>query len=105
MQGAPGRLQLRATAAEIDRVVAVASVGTAATGRDETTVAQEAQVVRHEVLRLADELRQLAHRAVALHELAQESPAQGMSREPHEIGRLADPDGGRARRRHNRKLL
>ena len=54
-RGARGCQQLPA-AREVDAVVAVASVGRAPTHRHQPAVAQLAQVVRHQALRLVDEL-------------------------------------------------
>jgi hypothetical protein len=79
MQRATCRLELVSAAREVDRVVRVASVGRAPTRRDEPTVAELAQVVRDEILRLVDEFRELSDRPVAVDERPQEAPSDGMS--------------------------
>ena len=84
----PAACSCSPAAREVDRVVAVASVGRAATRGDEPAVAQLAQVVRHQALRLADELGQLPHGPVAAHELAEQPPPQRMCHQPHEPRRV-----------------
>ena len=76
MQRATGGRQQAADAREIDRVVGVPAIGGAAPRRDQAGVPQLAQVVRDQVLRLADQVGQLVHRAVAAGQIAQQPPAQ-----------------------------
>ena len=70
MQSSAGGLQLALAGSEIDRVVRVAPVGRAATREHQPTVAELAEVVRHETLRLVNELRQLPYRPIAADQLA-----------------------------------
>src|SRR5437667_283660 len=63
-------LQLVAASLEIDRVVAVAPVRRAPPRGHEATLAEPAKVVRDQVLRFAEQLGQLPHGPIALHELA-----------------------------------
>src|SRR6187431_3120209 len=71
---------------EVDRVVAVAPVGGTPTGGHESALAEEAQVVRDQALRLVDQGHQLLDRAVALNQFLQQPPAQRMGGETHEHG-------------------
>ena len=77
------------TTSEIDRVVAVTAVGGAATREHEPAVTEQTEVVRDQALRLADQLRQLPHRPIALGQRLQQPPAHGMRHEPHELGQLS----------------
>src|SRR6185312_11537170 len=78
MEGAASRRQEAADTRQIDPVVGVAAIGGAAPRRYQRAIAQLAQMVRDQVLRLADERRQLADDAVAAGELAQQAPTHGM---------------------------
>ena len=84
MQRTACGLELRPAPSEIDGVVTVPSIGRAATGAHEPARAQLTQVVRHQALPLAEELRQLTNRAVAVHELAQQAPPHGIRQKSHE---------------------
>ena len=86
MQRTAGGLELFPAPREIDGVVAVAAVGRAATRADQPARAQLTQVVGHQALPLAEELRQLPNRAVAVHELAEQAPPQWIRQQPHESG-------------------
>ena len=76
-----------AAGGEIDRVVAVAPVGRASARRHESSVAEQAQVVRHQVLGLVEQDRQLLDGPVALHQLSHQAPPQRMRGQPQEHGR------------------
>jgi hypothetical protein len=52
-------------------------------------------VVRDEALRLVDQLRQLPHRTIALHELSQQTPANWMRDKTHEARRFTAAGGNR----------
>ena len=78
-----GAHQLR-TSIEVGPVVDVASVERAATRRHQARVAQLAQVVRDEVLRLTDQLGQLAHAAIAAGQLRHDPPTQRIAEEPED---------------------
>ena len=63
----PGVCTSRGTP-EVDRVVAVAAVRRAALCGDEPALVEQAQVVRHEALRLVDQRHQFPHGSIALHQ-------------------------------------
>ena len=63
-------------ALEVEPVVGVAAVERAAVRRHETARAEETQVVRDEVLRPADHLRQLADTTVRGGELGEQPPTE-----------------------------
>jgi hypothetical protein len=84
MQRTARGLELLPAPGEIDRVVTVPSIRRAATRAHKPARAQLTQVVRHQALLLAEELRQLANRAVAANELAQQQPPQWMRQKSHE---------------------
>jgi hypothetical protein len=85
-RSARAREQL-AAALEVERRSSVAAVGQAAPRGDQAAVAQLAQVVGDEALRLRDQRAQLAHAPVAARQLAQQPPAQRLAGEPQEAGR------------------
>ena len=87
MQRTSRRLQFFLTAAEIDRVVAVAGIGRAAVRAHKATVPELSQVVRHQVLWLVDQIGEFPNRAVALDQCFEETPAQGMGGEGEESRR------------------
>ena len=82
MQRGAGADEQLSAARQLEHVVRVAAVGEAAARRHESTIAQLAQVVGDQALALPGPLAQLAHTQVAARELAQQSPAQWMPREP-----------------------
>ena len=84
VQCAPCALQRLTAGGQVDRVVAVASVGRALAGVDQGTFAKQAQVVRDQALRLVDQDHQLAHGPIALHQLLQQPPPKRVRRQPHE---------------------
>ena len=75
MQRAAGFAEQVAAAEEVGAVVDVASVGRASAGGDEPGVAELGEVVRDEVLRLADELGELTDAPIAAAELGDQLPA------------------------------
>jgi hypothetical protein len=76
-----------AAARQVERVVGVAAVGQAAPRGDQSTVAQLTQVVGDEVLRLRDELAELADAPVAARQLAEQPPPQRLARKPQNARR------------------
>ena len=74
---------------EVDGVVAVAAVRRTMTGGHEPTIAELTQVVRHQALRLVDQLHQLPDGPIALHQLSQQPPPQRVRRQTHERRRVA----------------
>src|SRR6516164_9776884 len=111
MQRAAGTLQQRAAPREIDRVVAVAPVGGAATRAHELAGAELAEVIGDEALALADQLRELTNRAVAADELTEQVPPDRVRNEREDRGwvdgarrqdRCELHAGSLAHRRHNR---
>jgi hypothetical protein len=89
MQRTAYGLELLPAPSEIDRVVTVPPIGRAATRAHKAARAQLTQVVRHQALRLAEEVRQFTNRAVAVHELAQQTPPQGIRQKSHESWRTS----------------
>ncbi len=78
----PALGQQLAAARQIEDVVGVAAVGRAAAHRDETAVAQLAQVIRDEALAPARQRAQLADAPIAARQLAQQAPPQRVPRQP-----------------------
>ena len=78
MERAAGRLQLLPTTSQIDRVVGVAAIGRATTGRHEPAVTELTQVVRHQALRLGDQPGQLPHGPIAPDQFLQQLPPHGV---------------------------
>ena len=76
MERAPGVAEEVPAAEQVGPVVDVAAVGRAAAGADDAGAPELRQVVRDQVLRLADELHELADAAIAAAELGDELPAQ-----------------------------
>ena len=99
-----GAGQQLAAAREVERVVGVAAVGRAAARRHEAAVAELAQVVRDQVLRLADQRASARHPAVAAGQLAQQPPAQRVSGQLQETRRRALAIGYRSRHRHQQYI-
>ena len=102
MERPAGGRELAAEPHQIDGVVGVAAIGVAAPRGDQAAVPQLAQVVRDQVLGLADQAGQLVHRAVAPGELGQEAPTQGMPGQLQELGR--GDVGGRRLHGHSRQI-
>jgi hypothetical protein len=97
VQGCAGAGQGLRAAVKVQPVVAIAAVEAAAGGGDQSTIAQQPQMVGDQVLRLADQRHQLADPVVALGECGQEPPAQRVDGQAHKRR------GGLARGRHNQK--
>jgi hypothetical protein len=70
---------------QVHAVVHVATVGGAAAGTDQSRPAELPQVVRHQVLRLLDELHELAHPSVAATELGDQLPSQWIAERPEDL--------------------
>jgi hypothetical protein len=79
-----GARQQLAAARQLEDVVRVASVGRAAMHRDQTAVAQLAQVVGDQALAPAGQRAQLADAPVAARQLAQQPPTQWVPGQPEE---------------------
>ena len=90
MQRGAGPDEEVAAARQVESVVGVAAVRGAAAGRDQSCVAQLAEVVRDQVLGLAGERGQLADPAVAAGELPQQEPPLRIGDELEES--VADAD-------------
>ena len=101
MKRAADRFEELRAASEIDAVVAVASVGGAPVHGDELPGSQLTQVVRHEALRLSEQLRQLPNRAITVHELPQEPPSKRVPRKLQEPRGIDRPGVERDRLRHS----
>ena len=86
----PAALQRFAAGDEVDGVVAVAAVRRAAASGHEAAVAEMAQVVRHQALRLVDQRHQLRHGPIAAHQLLQQPPTHRVRRQSHERRRVTD---------------
>ncbi len=72
---------------ELEHVIGVAAVGEAASGGDQSSIAQPAQVVGDQALPVTGELAQLAHAPIAARQLAQEPPAQRVPGQAEELRR------------------
>ena len=81
---APVAAKSGAVLLEVEAVVGVAPVERAAVRSDETARAEQTQVVRDEVLRLADRVRELADAPVRGSELGEQAPADRMTCELEE---------------------
>ena len=82
MQRGAGAGEQLTAAHQLEDVVGVATVGEAATRRDQSAVAQLAQVVGDEALSLVGELTQLTDPPIAARQLAQQPPAQRVAGQP-----------------------
>ena len=74
-------------ARKIRRVIGVPAIGGTAPRGDQAAIPQFAQVVRDQILRLADQAGQLVHHPVAPGQLAQKAPTQGMPGQLQEFQR------------------
>src|SRR5690606_32943109 len=90
MQRGTGRSQFGRTAVQVATVVAVPRVEAAAPGRDQPATAQQAQMVRDQVLGLTNQLHQLADPVVTAGQRGQQPP-------PHRV--IDHPDERRRRGR------
>src|SRR4051794_12726216 len=88
MQRAPGFAEKVPTAEQIGPVVDVATVGRASAGADEPGVPEFRQVVGDQVLRLPDEVHELADAPIAATELHDELPSQRIAQQPKDLRRL-----------------
>jgi hypothetical protein len=101
MQRTAAGSELLSASREVDRVVAVPSIGRTATREHKPTSAQLTQMVRDQALPLAEELRQLPHGPITRHQLLQQPPPNRMRNQLQEGRRIART-GRRAQRRfHN----
>ena len=82
MQCPAARRQQLAAAREVEHVVAVAPVGGAAAARNHALGAQLAEVVGDQILGRFERAAQLANATIAARELAQQSPTEGIGRQP-----------------------
>ena len=82
MQRGAGADEQLAAARQLEHVVGVAAVSEAATGRDQSAVAQLTQVVGDQALSLGGELAELADPPVAPRQLAQQPPTQRVAGQP-----------------------
>ena len=87
MEREPGFAEQVAAAEQIGPVVDVAAVGRASAGADDAGVPELRQVVGDEVLRLPDELHELADPAIAAPELDDQLPAQRIAEQPEDLRR------------------
>ena len=88
MEREPGFAEKVATAEQIGLVVDVAAVGRASAGADDAGVPELRQVVGDHVLRLPDELHELADTAIAATELDDQLPAQRIAEQSEDLRRL-----------------
>ena len=88
MEREPGVAEQVPAAEQVGPVVDVAAVGRAAAGADDAGAPELGQVVRDQVLRLADELHELADAAIAAPELDDQLPAQRIAEQPEDLRRL-----------------
>jgi hypothetical protein len=86
VQRVPGVAEEVAAAQQIGAVVDVAAVGRAAARGDDAGLAELLQVVGDQVLRLADELDELADAPIAAPELVDQLPAQRIAEQPEDRG-------------------
>lgn len=87
MQRTTDGSELLLAPSEVEGGVAVPSISRAAPGAHDAACPEPTEVVRHQALPLAEELRQLANHAVAAHELVKDAPSQGMRQQSHEVRR------------------
>ena len=85
MERAPGFAEEVPAAKQIGRVVDVATVGRASAGADDAGVSELRQVVGDQVLRLPDELHELADTAIAAAELDDQLPSQRIAEQPEDL--------------------
>jgi hypothetical protein len=87
MECPASRPQLPLTGGQVDRVVGVAPIRCAAAGSHESTVAQLAQVIGDEILRLVQAFGELPDRSIALDQFSKQAPSQGVRNQPGELRR------------------
>ena len=88
MEREPGLAEQVPAAEQIGPVVDVATVGRTSAGADDAGMPQLRQVVGDQVLRLPDELHELADPAIAATELADQLPTQRIARAAEDLRRL-----------------
>ena len=88
MERGPGFAEKVPAAEQIGPVVDVATVSRASAGADDAGMAELSQVVGDQVLRLPDELHELADTAIAATELADQLPSQRIAEQPEDLRRL-----------------
>ena len=82
---------------EIDAVVAVPTIGRATTSGHQLAGSQLTQVVRHQALRLVEQLHQLPDRTIAVHQLPQQPPPNRVRDKLQEPRRTHAPPTGHDR--------
>jgi len=93
MDRRPGFAEKVPTPEEISPVVDVATVSRASAGADDARVPELGQVVRDQVLRLPDQLHELADTAIAATELADQLPSQRIAEQSEDLRRLRRSHG------------
>src|SRR5437763_1394400 len=88
MERAPGFAEQIPAAEQIGAVVHVATVSGASTGAHDAGAAELRQVVGDQVLRLPDDLHELADSAVAPTELDDDLPSQRITEQAEDLRRL-----------------
>ena len=87
MEREPGFAEEVPAAEQVGPVVDVATVGRASAGADDAGAPELRQVVGDQVLRLPDELHELADTAIAATELADQLPSQRIAEQPEDLRR------------------
>jgi hypothetical protein len=88
MERAPGFAEEVPAAEQIGPVVDVAAVSRASASAGDARLPELRQVVRDHVLRLPDELHELADSAIAATELDDQLPPQRIAEQPEDLRRL-----------------
>jgi hypothetical protein len=104
MERTTGALEELGATSEIDAVVAVPMIGRAGTPGYQLAGSQLTQVVRHQALRLVEQLHQLPDRTIAVHQLPQQPPPNGVRDELQEPRRIHAPPTGHDGLRHTRTV-
>ena len=89
VKGGSGGAEQVAAAEQIDPVVDVAAIRRAASGADETRIAELGQVIRDQVLRLAQPFGELTNPAIAVGQLTEQLPALWVGDQLQELMRRA----------------
>ena len=89
MEREPGFAEKVPAAEQVGPVVDVAAVSRASAGADDAGVSELRQVVGDQVLRLPDQLHELADTAIAATELADQLPSQRIAEQPEDLRRLS----------------
>src|SRR5215208_2294235 len=104
MERATGALEELGATSEVDAVVAVAAIGRATTSGHQLAGSQLTQVVRHQALGLVEQLDQLPDRTIAVHQLPQQPPPNGVGDKLQDPRRIRASPTGHDRLRHTRTL-